>query len=140
MCPQAIARALARIHWLLGEVAISGGTYAAAPTNMVNALQVGPSFGESTPIWRVATVMPGGTRVEPAMPFAVCLGAAYSSAIRVETSNCVQATANLAVDCTCDPNEIAIAGGAYSDDPSYALNASQAGPSFGESAQVWRVA
>jgi hypothetical protein len=121
------------------EVAVSGGAMSSSPNNMLNATQAGPSYGASAQTWRVACVTPAGTRTPCGAPFAVCLAAPYSNAVRVETANCVQATADLTEDCSCNANEVAISGGAFSGMPSNMLNASQAGPSYMASAQTWRV-
>jgi hypothetical protein len=121
------------------EVAISGGAFSGALNDMLNASQAAASYGGSAQVWRVSCVDPTGARVVCAAPFAVCLAAPYSSAVRVETANCTEVTGDHAVDCTCNPTEVAISGGAVSGSPNNMLNASQAGPSFGESAQVWRV-
>jgi hypothetical protein len=106
---------------------------------MLNASQAGPSYGGSAQVWRVSCVDPTGARVACVQPFAVCLAAPYANAVRIETTNCAQATADHAEDCSCMPNEVAISGGTFTGTPSNMLNASQAGPSYGGSAQVWRV-
>jgi hypothetical protein len=108
---------------------------------MLNALQTGPSYGEGANVWRVACVASStGTRVSCNAPFATCLAPSSGDTIAVDTTDCAQATTDFAVDCTCPVGQVAISGGAYSSQPGDMLNASQAGPSFGESAQVWRVA
>jgi hypothetical protein len=123
-----------------GEVAISGGAFTAGLGNMLNASQVGPSYGGTAQTWRVSCVDPTGTRVSCAQPFAVCLAAPYSSAVRVETMHCAEVTADHAVDCTCNTNEVAISGGTFTAGTGNMINASQAGPSYaGGTAQTWRV-
>jgi hypothetical protein len=121
------------------EVAISGGTYTGIPSYMLNASQAGPSYGGAAQVWRVSCVDPSGNRVACVQPFAVCLAAPYTAAVRVETAHCSEVTTDHAVDCTCNPAEVAISGGTFSGTPGYMLNASQAGPSYGGAAQVWRV-
>jgi hypothetical protein len=64
-------------------------------------------------------------------------GAAPKTDIRIETNHCVRGDDDL-VDCTCDADEVAVSGGAYSGSTGNRLNASQAGPSFGASWRVWR--
>ena len=124
------------------EVAISGGTYTGNPDDMISLTQVGPSFGGSAQVWRVACSSPGGSAIACQFPFAVCVGAPYAAAARVETANCAQVTsddAGVAEECTCQPTEVAIAGGASAGTPSNMLSGSQAGTSFGGSAKLWRV-
>jgi hypothetical protein len=124
----------------VGSIAISGGTYAGSPSYMLNASQVGPSYGGSAQTWRVACVEPStGIRTPCVDPFAVCLSNPAGAAVKVEMSNCVPVGGHV-VDCTCGAGEVAISGGAYSAQPNYMLNASQAGPSYGGSARTWRVA
>jgi hypothetical protein len=122
------------------EVAVAGGAYTGTPNDMLNANQAGPSYGAPAQTWRVACVDPTGTRIPCVQSFAVCVAAPYANAVRVETAQCVEATADHAEDCTCNPDEVAISGGAYSGTPNNMLNATQAGPSYGASARTWRVA
>jgi hypothetical protein len=138
-CAQATADQAVDCTCNPNEVAVSGGTFSGSPNNMLNASQAAASYGGSPQVWRVACVDATGARVACVAPFAVCLGAPYSSAIRVDTTHCAEATADHAEDCTCDPTEVAISGGAYAGVQSDMLNASQAGPSYGASPQVWRV-
>jgi hypothetical protein len=123
-----------------GSVAISGGGFSGNQSNLLDSLQVGPALGESAQIWRVGTDQPNGTAVAPTQPFAVCLGSPYASAVRVETSSCATVNGGAGVECTCGPNEVAIAGGASAGAPGNMLNSNLAGPILGGSPQAWRVA
>jgi hypothetical protein len=120
-----------------GEVAISGGAYTGQASYMINALQAGPSYGAAAGTWRTSCVDYAGNRVACQQPFVVCMSAAHASAVKVET-NCV-ASPGTAMDCSCAAGEVAISGGAYSGATGNMINASQAGPSYGGSAQTWRV-
>jgi hypothetical protein len=86
-----------------GEVAISGGAYSGQLGNMLNASQAGPSFGGATQTWRVSCVTPtdAGTsaRVACGSPFAECLSGSSTSAVHVETANCVSISGT-AYDCS----------------------------------------
>jgi hypothetical protein len=121
-----------------GEVAISGGAYSGQTSYMLNALQAGLSYGAAAATWRVSCSDTAGNRVACSQPYVVCMAAPYASSVHVETGACNSNVAGVATDCTCAAGEVAISGGAYSGGGNM-LNASQAGPSYGASAQTWRV-
>jgi hypothetical protein len=124
------------------EVAIAGGANSGAPSFSYHALLAGPAYGVSPQVWRVDCLDSAGVPTGCLQPFAVCLANPYAASARVETSNCVQvgSAGNLATECTCRSNEVALAGGANAGSASNSLNSTQAGVTYGASAQTWRVA
>jgi hypothetical protein len=103
---------------------------------MLNAMQVGASFGEDEPVWRVSAVNSQGTRIVPFDTFVVCTDVEPTPTLTLgsECSSSLEETL-----CTCPDGEIAISGGAFAGSTSSMLNSSQAGPAFGGSLSTWRL-